>query len=112
MTGSETVDVLAAAGLKLTTVIGGAVGSFISLNFFEGVPVVKRWSIFVSGTLLASFLAGPLLKFLELRPEIEVGIAVLLGLFGMSLAAQLMKIEWIVVFWAILAKFGIKKPGA
>lgn len=100
---------LAVLGLKLSNTIAGAVGSFISLNFFDGLSRAQKWSTFVGGWALGAWLAEPMTAVLELPAKVEIGLAILVALFGMSIAAQFIKLEWGDVFWAVLGKFGIKK---
>ena len=83
--------VLSALGLKLKVVVAGAVGSFVSLQFFEGLSREDRWLTFFGGWALAAYLALPLTEFFELKPAMEQGISLAVGLFGMSLAAALIK---------------------
>jgi len=82
----------AVLGLKVQVVFAGAVGALISLRFFDGLATSERWFTFVSGWALASYLAGPLTAFFELtHSTMETGISMLVGLFGMSLVAAVIK---------------------
>lgn len=80
-------DLAAAVGVKFSTVIAGAVGSFISLRFFDGLRTFERWTTFAGGWGLAIYGAGPITAYLELKPGMEQGVSLLVGLFGMSIAA-------------------------
>lgn len=80
---------LGAVGLGLKEIIAGAVGAFVSLNFFQGLKTWEKWTTFFGGWALAVWGSGPITSVFELKAGISTGIALLLGLFGMSLAAKL-----------------------
>jgi hypothetical protein len=85
--------VLAAFGLKLVNIVIGAVASFVALNFWKGLDTRReRWMTFVGGWMLAAWGAQPLREWAEVKPSVEVFIVMLLGLFGMALAAEVVKI--------------------
>jgi len=102
--------VLAALGLKLATIVSGAVGSFISLRFFDGLTTAQKWTTFIGGWGLAAYLAAPLTAYFELRPALETGISLAVGLFGMSIAAAVIKVirdtDWGGLVTAILNRKG------
>lgn len=79
-------------GLTLKNVVAGAVGSFISLRFFDGLNTSERWGTFVGGWGMAAYLASPVNEYLELNKSTELGIALAIGLFGMSIAAALIRV--------------------
>ena len=84
---------LAAFGLKLVNVIVGAVASFVALNFWRGLESRReRWSTFLGGWALAAWGAAPLRDGLDLKPALEVGLVLTLGLFGMAAAAEVIKL--------------------
>ena len=84
---------LAAIGIKLKALIAGAVGSFISLRFFDGLNVFEKWATFGGGALLAGYLTIPAITFMEIdNHNIEPGISLLIGLFGMSIAAAIIRV--------------------
>lgn len=84
---------LAAFGLKLVNCVVGAAGSFAALNFWRGLETRKeRWSTFAGGWVLAAWGGAPLREWLEMKPSLEVGVVLVLGLFGMALAAEIVKI--------------------
>lgn len=97
VTSSESV--FGALGVTLKNLIAGAVGSFISLNFFDKLDRKERWATCVSGMLMGAYLAKPLNTVLEQKPEVEVGLAILLGLFGMALTSKIIhtikETDWI-----------------
>lgn len=83
---------LSAMGLKLQVIVAGAVGSFISLRFFDGLGTGERWATFFGGLGLAAYLTESIFVFFELTSiKIESGLALLIGLFGMSLVAAVIK---------------------
>jgi len=84
--------ILMAMGLSLKNVLAAAVGAFISLRFFEGVTGWERWTTFISGTALGAWLSAPIIIFFEQKPSLEVGLALMLGLFGLAIAAKLWQI--------------------
>lgn len=96
-------------GLKLANVVAGAVGSFVSLNFFDNLTRLQRWSTFIGGWAMGAWLAEPLTVALELPAKVELGIALVTALFGMSIAAQLIKVQWMELLWATCGKFGINR---
>lgn len=91
--------ILAALGLKLVNLLVACVTSFVSLRFFDGLNTRDRWITFVGGVAIAAWGAAPLREYFELKPGVEVGIVVLLGLFGMSIASEVVKLvrdtDWI-----------------
>lgn len=79
---------LALLGLKLVNTVVGAVLSFASLRFFDGLSRRDRWMTFVGGWAAAAWGAAPLREFFELRPGVEIGLVILLATFGMALASE------------------------
>ena len=89
MEGIRTWDaVLSAIGVGLKELLSGAAGAFISLRFFDNLRLWEKWTTFFGGWALAAFGAQPISSAFELRPGVSIGISLLLGLFGMSLAAK------------------------
>lgn len=89
----ETIEsALVAVGLTLKGLIAGAVGSFISLRFFDGLTMYERWVTFIGGWGIASYGGPPMTSYLELGEKAELFVTLLLGLFGMSIAAALIKV--------------------
>ena len=80
---------LASLGLKFVTVLAGAVTAFVSLRFFEGLSVWEKWTTFLGGWALAAWGAAPLTEYFDFKPKMEVAMALILGLFGMSLTAAI-----------------------
>lgn len=93
MSNLELADqgILAALGLKLVNVLAGAVTSFVALRFFDGLTLFERWTTFVGGWAIAAWGASPITAYFNLAERIEVGFALLFGLFGMAAAAAIIK---------------------
>jgi hypothetical protein len=83
---------LAALGLKLLNVVVAAVGSFVSMRFFDGMSLKDKWLTFLGGWMIAAWGAAPLREWLEQKPSIEIGFVILLSLFGMALTAEVIKV--------------------
>lgn len=83
---------LAALGLKLVNVVVGAGTSFISLRFFNDMSTTDKWFTFFGGWIIAVWGAEPLREYLQQKPNLEVGFVILLGLFGMAVSAEVIKI--------------------
>lgn len=101
-------------GLKPLTILGSAVGGFISLTVFDGQTTTVRWTAAVGGASLAMLVAEPLTVWAGVPPKVETLIAIFVAIFGMSIvtatARALREIKFVDVFWAVLGKFGINKP--
>ena len=93
MTSDPPTDgALAALGLKLVNVVVGAVSSFVALRFFEGLHPLEKWTTFVGGWSVAAWGATPLAEWLSLSPKVEIGLVLMLGLFGMAVAAECLRL--------------------
>lgn len=96
----EDIDkgVLAALGLKLVNAVVAAFASFSALRFFDNLSRRDRWMTFTGGWALAAWGAAPLASYLEVKPAVEVGLVLVLGLFGMALVSEVIKavrsIDW------------------
>lgn len=101
-------------GLKPLTILGAAVGGFISLNVFDDQPVKVRWTAAVGGTGLSALIAEPLTLWAGVPPKVEIVFAVFIAIFGMSLVTAIAKgikdIKVVDVFWGILGKLGVNRP--
>jgi hypothetical protein len=85
--------ILLALGLKIKIVIASAFGAFISLRFFEGLGIYERWITFVGGVAIGSYASEPLARAVESAAEpVHQGLALGLGLFGMAIAAAVIKV--------------------
>lgn len=95
-------SVLTVLGLTVKNLIAGALGSFVSLRFFDDLTLKDRWITFIGGWAMGVFLAEPITTFFEQTPKIEVGVALLTSMFGMALASKVIQIvretNWIDLF--------------
>lgn len=96
---------LAAVGLKLVNVVIAAASSFAALNFWKGLERrSERWSTAFGGWAIAAWGAEPLSVWLDLKPATEKGLVILLGLFGMAVAAEVYKLIR-TADWATITRF-------
>lgn len=98
-------SVLGIFGLKLVNTIVAAIASFISLRFFDGLSTVDRWTTFFGGWALAAWGGEPLTVYMGLAAKVEVGLVILIGLFGIAASAEVMKFlrtaDWVAILDAI-----------
>jgi hypothetical protein len=96
---------LGVIGLKLVNTIVAAIASFISLRFFDGLSTVDRWTTFFGGWALAAWGGEPLTVYMGLAAKVEVGLVILIGLFGIAASAEVMKFlrtaDWVAILDAI-----------
>jgi len=83
---------LASLGLKLVNLIVGAIGSFVSLRFFDGLSTLNKWTTFVGGWSLAAWGGEPLTAVLGLTDKAVLLFVLLLSFFGMALVAEVIKL--------------------
>lgn len=106
MTLGDLEGSLAVVGLTLKNVAIGAVASFVALRFFDGLGAREKWVTFIGGWAMAAWGGPPLTAYLELKASIEVGVVLVLGLFGMAIAAELIKLvrdtDWRGLFTALV----------
>lgn len=105
----DSVDgALGTLGLTLKNLLAGAVASFVALRFFEGISAWEKWTTFLGGWAVAAWGGPPLAAYLELNAKMEVGVVLLLGLFGMAVAAELIRllrgIQWAGLVDALLRR--------
>lgn len=93
-------SILASMGIKAGALFTGIIGGFCSLNFFEDLTPKKRWITAASGAVIGIFGSSLISEGLHLEypnialralERIEVGMALFLALFGMSIAAAFIK---------------------
>lgn len=97
----QAVMVLAALGIKLGVLVSSSVGGFLSLRFFDGapgpdgttvpVPTRQKWIIAFSGGAMGVFLSGAAVELFDLpnaSGRVEIGLGVVIALFGMAVAAK------------------------
>lgn len=98
------ISVLGSVGIKIGVLIAAAIGGFCSLNFFDGTPqadgttkplnCLQRWGIAFTGIAIGVYLAGPVIDLSGVATKsdrVEIGLALVLAMFGMSIAAQIIK---------------------
>jgi ACR3 family arsenite efflux pump ArsB len=98
-------------GVTLKTLIASAIGAFVSLRFFDGLKPVEKWTTFLGGWGMAAYAAAPLTTYFELSKVTETGIALAVGLFGMSISAALIKVIKETNWGALVSSFLSKKGG-
>jgi len=105
---------LAALGLKLGNVVAGAATSFAALRFSDDLRPLEKWITFFGGWAIAAFGAPPIREFFELSHKVEIGIALLAGLFGMTLAAAVMKLiketDWVALVRSLIDAVIRRRP--
>ena len=90
MTWVETL--IASFGIKKAALIAGIIGGWLSLRFFEDQTLGGKWMTVIGGAASANYLTSPILGFFNLGAgSYEGGVGFAIGLFGMSLAAAIMK---------------------
>jgi|SRR6266850_7024898 len=102
---------LGVVGLKLVNTVVAACASFVSLRFFDGLSTVDRWTTFLGGWALAAWGAEPLNVYMGLAAKVEVGLVILIGLFGIAASAEVMKFLRTADWAAILDAIRGRKPG-
>lgn len=108
ITAASTAD--AATGFKLSVIIGGVVGSALSLRFADSLNRIQRITAVISGALIAAYLAPPFAAYFGIQ-SFEGAVGFLFGLFGLSLAAKIFEeLRKADVWGFITARFG--KPPA
>jgi hypothetical protein len=89
---SDWNEILAALGLKMVNVVVAAGAAFVAMQLWKGLETKKeRWATFGGGWMVAAWGGPPLTEYMELKASMEVGMVLLLGLFGMALAAEVWK---------------------
>lgn len=84
-------SVLTALGLSKGATIGGFLGALVSLKFIEGLNVWQRAGTVLGGMLSAAYVTPLVIIVVELSPKAESAVAFLIGVFGMSVAAAVVK---------------------
>lgn len=95
----------AAAALKieLAVLVSSTIGGFVSLRFFEGkeredgtiepLSIKQKWSIVLAGGAIGTYGTSVIMELLKLQTgtRVDVGIGLLLGIFGMAFASAVVK---------------------
>ena len=91
-------EVLTAVGFSKGSIIGGFLGAVVSLRFIDGTWW-QRIGTAGAGWVCATVLAPTLIELVELNlsTKNEMAVAFVVALFGMSIAAQILKAipEWV-----------------
>jgi hypothetical protein len=95
---------LSLLGLSLVNIIPAAITSFAALRFFDGLSTKDKWTVFLGGWAIASWGAHPLREYLDLKPSVEIGLVLLLGLFGMAVVAEVVKLIR-QIDWSVIGRF-------
>lgn len=82
---------LGTLGLSKGATIGGFLGALVSLKFIEGLNVWQRAGTVMGGMFSAAYVSPLILQVVQLNDRSESAIAFLIGVFGMSLAAAVVK---------------------
>ena len=76
-------------GVKTGAIIGGGFGAAVSLAFIQG-PIWYRISLFGGGMVSAAYVTPLISNALDLGKS-ENAVAFLVGMFGMSIAAAIIR---------------------
>lgn len=102
--------IMTALGLKLINVVAGAVSAFVALRFLDKLGTLDKWTTFIGGWMLAAWGAPPVREYLEAPPKVEVLFVLLLGLFGMAVTAEVVKLikgtDWRGILQAFINRKG------
>lgn len=82
---------LSALGLTKGAAIGGFLGALVSLKFIEGLTLWQRMITVICGMLFASYVTPLVMEIVSMTPKTESAIAFLIGVFGMSFGAAVVK---------------------
>lgn len=85
---------LESLGIKQAAIIGGLLGSFVSLKFIEDIAHWSPWkkaTTVLAGATVAAFMTPLTVEVFELSKGAEGAIAFLGGLFGMSIAGSIIR---------------------
>ena len=74
-----------ALGLKYSTLLGGFIGSLVSLSFVSGLGTFGRVTAVFTGTMTAAYLTPMVVSYWAISPAAENGLGFLLGLTSMNL---------------------------
>lgn len=103
-------EIAATAGVKVAHVIGGTFGAAVSMAIIKG-PWWYRLCLFAGGLLFAAYVT-PLAVDLLNMDKAENAVAFLVGMFGMSLSAAIIRtvqeVNFEVLMTELRAWFGRK----
>ena len=78
-------------GLTKGATIGGFLGALVSLKFIEGMTWLQRIPTVFGGMCCAAYVTPLVLDLASMSAKTESAIAFLIGVFGMSVAAAVVK---------------------
>ena len=87
-------QILAAFGVKKIAALAGLIGGIVSLRFFADAATMSFCSklvIAASGAAIANYLTEGFMSYFSVKSGMEGAIGFLLGLFGMSVTAAIIK---------------------
>ena len=82
--------VLAALGLKVSTLVAGFCGSVVNIAASENMTRTKAAASVLIGTLCAAYLPQLILAEYHLGPTLENGVAFVCGLCGLAFALRIL----------------------
>lgn len=83
--------ILTTLGLTKPATIGGFLGAVVSLKLIDGLNWWQGTTTVFSGALVAGYGTPLALDYFSLAIKLEPTVAFLIGVFGMSLAAAIVK---------------------
>lgn len=84
--------VTALLAIKWKALIAGTIGAVLSLRFFDGLNMQDKFTTAAGGAASANYLTEPAMQFFGLTPAtFEGGLGFIIGLFGMSIAAAVVR---------------------
>lgn len=81
----------ASLGLTKTSAIGGFAGSVISLRFLTDLNIWQRFVTVLTGTVFAAYITPLAISAFEVSSKHDGTVGFIIGVFGMSIAAAVMK---------------------
>lgn len=98
------------AGLKLSTLLGGFMGSLVSLSFVAGLGMWGRTTAVFTGTVTAAYVTPVVVSYWGVGSAAENGLGFLIGLTSMNLIPAIINASrWVRcnIKSIIAKKFGI-----
>lgn len=84
-------SLLQGLGIKWSAAVGGAIGSMISLTFANGLSKRGKVAMFLGGLAIAGYTTPLVAYAFSIGADHYGGIGLLIGIFGMSAIAALIK---------------------
>lgn len=84
--------------------LAGFFGALVSLIFHPDTKALTARCVLVASGTVTAYYVGPLvIGFLKISPSLGSGVSFLVGAFGMSLAAAIMRAIRIADLWALVS---------